>query len=253
MMEVLSALAGTLSALSGSAAALAVAIAMAVYFHGGSRSSRDLLRHGVATVVVLGLLAFVAYDMRHAALDYLGINPSKPAVEFEIRLPRARAMAAIGSETQVELRTDKNQTLARLDQQLSSTADGRSILKGSVALDFRTTDRVVVLNLPGQTQRLFKLRLAANPSSSEQFGRWHLPDQNASSNQTKRGERRAERRVRNPLSYDVMPVMCRRTPEFLSPNHLSTVTFQSKTFSLSAFVAAPPAAAIATDGAMRLT
>jgi hypothetical protein len=34
----------------------------------------------------------------------------------------------------------------------------------------------VVLNLPGQPQRLFKLRLAANPSHSDQFGPWHLAD-----------------------------------------------------------------------------
>jgi hypothetical protein len=31
----------------------------------------------------------VVYDMRHAALAYLGINPTRPAVEFEIRLPKA--------------------------------------------------------------------------------------------------------------------------------------------------------------------
>jgi len=29
------------------------------------------------------------YRFRHAALAYLGINPAKPAVEFEIRLPKA--------------------------------------------------------------------------------------------------------------------------------------------------------------------
>jgi hypothetical protein len=34
----------------------------------------------------------------------------------------------------------------------------------------------VVLNLPGQPQRLFKLRLAASPSHSDQFGPWHLAD-----------------------------------------------------------------------------
>jgi hypothetical protein len=50
------------------------------------------------------------------------------------------------------------------------------VLRGSVALDYRTTDRVVVLNLPGQAQCQFKLRLAASPSHSDQFGPWHLAD-----------------------------------------------------------------------------
>jgi hypothetical protein len=114
--------------------------------------------------------------MRHAALDYLGINLSKPTIEFEIRLPDAAALAVTAGTTQIELHTDKNQTLARLHKGLGSTEDGRTVIRGSVPLDFRTTDRVVVLNLPGQPQRLFKLRLAANPSHSDQFGPWHLAD-----------------------------------------------------------------------------
>jgi hypothetical protein len=38
----------------------------------------------------------------------------------------------------------------------------------------------VVLNLPGQAQYEFKLRLAANPTHSDQFGPWHLVDRIAS-------------------------------------------------------------------------
>jgi high-affinity Fe2+/Pb2+ permease len=78
-----------MSGLSGVAAALAVAIVLTVYFRSGYRSLRDVVTHGLAVLAALGLVAFVAYDMRHAALSVLGINPSKPAVEFEIRLPTA--------------------------------------------------------------------------------------------------------------------------------------------------------------------
>ncbi len=65
-----------------------------------------------ATLAAVGLFAFVAYDMHHAALAYLGLNPSKPAVEFEIRLPRD-ILAAV-TDTQIELHTDRNQTLAQV-------------------------------------------------------------------------------------------------------------------------------------------
>ena len=167
-----------MSGLSGVAAALAVAIILTVYFRSGHRSIGDIVRHGLAAAVVFGLLAFVASDMRHAALAYLGVNPTKPAVEFEIRLPKA-ALSDM-ADTQVELRTDRNQTLAQLQGPLASDDDGRSVLRGSVALAYRTTDRVVVLNLPGQAQCRFKLRLAANPSHSDQFGPWHLADRMAS-------------------------------------------------------------------------
>jgi hypothetical protein len=166
-----------MSGLSGVAAALAVAIVLAVYFRSEYRTVRDVVMHGLATLAVLSLVAFVAYDMRQAAFAYLGINPAKPAVEFEIRLPKA-ALSAI-SDTQVELHTDRNQKLAQMSDTLDSS-DGRSVLRGSVTLDYSTTDRVVILNLPGQAQCEFRLRLAANPTPSNQFGPWHLADRIAS-------------------------------------------------------------------------
>ena len=163
-----------MSALSGVAAALAVAIVLSIYFRSGYRSPRDLVKHGLAATLVLALIAFVVYDMRHAALAYLGINPTKPAVEFEIRLPKA-ALTTV-ADTQVELLTDRNQRLAKVQDALASTQDGRSVLKGTVTLDYRTTARMVVLNLPGQGQCQFRLRLPATPSHSDQFGPWHLAD-----------------------------------------------------------------------------
>jgi hypothetical protein len=189
-----------MSGLSGVATALAVAIMLTVYFRSGYRSVRDIVRHGLAVVLVLGLLAFVAYDMRHAALAYLGINASKPAVEFEIRLPKAAASNA--ADTQVELHTDRNQTLALIQGALAPDGDGRSVLRGSVPLDYRTTDRVVILNLPGQEQCQFKLRLAANPSRSDQFGPWHLADRVAS--RSKGEETRSQQNDAFAIRYRVL-------------------------------------------------
>src|SRR6202171_5469715 len=189
-----------MSGLSGVAAALAVAIMLTVYFRSGHCSISDVVRHGLAAAVVLGLLAFVAYDMRHAALAYLGINPSKPAVEFEIRLPKAAATTVANS--QIELHTDRNQTLARVQAALGSDDDGRSIIRGSVPLEFRTADRVVILNLPGQPQCQFKLRLAASPSRSDQFGPWHLADRVASA--AKGEEPRTEQNDAFAIRYRVL-------------------------------------------------
>ena len=114
-----------MSALAGVAAALAVAIMLSVYFRSGYRSPRDLVKHGLAASAVLVLLAFVVSDMRHAALAYLGLNPAKPAVEFEIRLPKA---ALTTRRTQVELLTDRNQNSPRSERW--PHPDGRSVLRG---------------------------------------------------------------------------------------------------------------------------
>ncbi|MCS3930777.1 hypothetical protein M2175_005808 [Bradyrhizobium elkanii] len=166
-----------MSALAGIAAALAVALAMTVYFRLGYRSWRDVVRHGLATLAALALLAFAAYDLRHAALAYLGLNPSKPAVEFEIRMPRETLTAV--TDSQIELHTDRNQTLALVDG-VRELGDGRSVLRGAVALNHRTADRVLVVNLPGKGTFEFRLRLSAEPHRSEQFGPWHLADRIAS-------------------------------------------------------------------------
>ena len=85
-----------MSGLAGVAAALAVALLLAVYFRSGYRSARDMIRHGLAAAAVLGLLAFAAYDMRHAAQDYLGISPSKPQAGFETERALASALVERG-------------------------------------------------------------------------------------------------------------------------------------------------------------
>ena len=129
-----------MSGLSGVAAALAVAIVLTVYFRSGYRSIRDIVRHGLAAALVLGLFAFVAYDMRHAALAYLGINPAKPAVEFEIRLPKA-ALSDVGRHPDRTAHRPKPEARPAA-RRAGPGDDGRSVLKGSVALDYRTTERV---------------------------------------------------------------------------------------------------------------
>ena len=166
-----------MSALAGVAAALAVALTLTVYFRMAYRTWRDVLRHGLAALAAAALFAFAAYDMRHAALAYLGLNPTKPAVEFEIRMPRETLTTA--SDTQIELHTDRNQTLALVDG-VSDLADSRALLRGAVAINHRTADRVLVVNLPGKGTFEFRLRLPAEPHRSEQFGPWHLADRIAS-------------------------------------------------------------------------
>ncbi|BBO05724.1 MULTISPECIES: hypothetical protein [Bradyrhizobium] len=166
-----------MSALSGIAMALAVALAMTVYFRLSYRTSRDVVRHGLAALAATALFAFAVYDMRHAALAYLGLNPSKPAVEFEIRMPRAMLTAV--TDSQIELHTDRNQTLA-LVEGVRDLSDGRALLRGAVALNHRTADRVLVVNLPGNGIFEFRLRLPAEPHRSVEFGPWHLADRIAS-------------------------------------------------------------------------
>lgn len=65
-----------ISGLAGVASALLVAILISVYLRTGYRSTRDVVIHGLAAVLALGLIAFATYDLRHDALAYLGLNAS---------------------------------------------------------------------------------------------------------------------------------------------------------------------------------
>jgi hypothetical protein len=140
------------------------------------KTLRGLAMRALGILLMTGALATGAYGLRTAVLSHLGMMARAPAVEFEIRLPRSAATADLKRKAQVELLTDQNQTLARIDDGLLATEDGRAVLRGSVPLKFRTADRMVVLSLPGEAQRAFKLRLPANPSPSDEFGPWHMVD-----------------------------------------------------------------------------
>lgn len=142
----------------------------------GGRSLREIAAHSATVAAILGITIAGACGLRTTTLAHLGLNGTPPAMEFEIRIPPAIAATASQQEMQVELRTDQNQIIAHLEDQLLASDDGRAILKGSVPLEFRTRDRVMVLNLPGQAQRLFRLRLPESPSRSTEFGPWHLVD-----------------------------------------------------------------------------
>lgn len=142
----------------------------------GVKTLRGLAARCLGVVLMTGALAAGAYSLRSAALAHLGLIAKAPAVAFEIRLPQAAAISDLKREAQVELLTDLNQTLAQLDDHLAATEDGRAVLRGSVPLKFRTSERMVVLSLPGQAQRAFKLRLPPNPSPSDDFGPWHMVD-----------------------------------------------------------------------------
>lgn len=156
----------------GAAVGLMLGVMLTLWRYGGVRPFGDILRRSTIAVAILGVLAAGAVALHHTLLDHLGMSAKAPAVEFEIRMPHGLARHTSKSEVQVELRTDRNQTVARLRDQWGQLDDGRPVLRGEVPIAFKTTQRLVALNLPGQPTRLFKLRLAASPSHSDTFSPW---------------------------------------------------------------------------------
>ncbi|MFN8643925.1 MAG: hypothetical protein U0802_20565 [Candidatus Binatia bacterium] len=146
----------------------------AVLRRGGGRSARaDLLPRLLG--VLAGLAALVAGGiwLRLATLDtYTDRLP--PQLEFELRVPAALA-GATPAGLAVRLDTDKNAMPADLDAAWRDEGAAR-VIGGRLSLDFKTTARILVVALPGQPPRLFRLRLARDPDATPALGDWRPPD-----------------------------------------------------------------------------
>ena len=159
----------------GAMAGFLLAVGLALRFSGRARSLREGAQSSLVIAAALAVIFAAGSNLRLSAMEHLGLNAGARSIEFEIRLPPVIATGSSKREAQVELLTDVNQTIAQL-RGGDWSDDGRAILKGTVPIEYRTTQRTLVLNMPGQPQRQFKIRLAANPSRSTEFSPWHLVD-----------------------------------------------------------------------------
>jgi hypothetical protein len=162
--------------LIGTMLGLVAGVAAAFRLHGKHKRFWPLAVRTTAVVATLAVVAVGGLRARQAALDYLGINHPLPRLDFQIRLPSEATVPQNRSEIQIALHTDRNQTLATLAPAWLHYDGDRPVLTGQVTLYFRTTQRNLVLSLPGEAQRVFLLRLAGHPSRTETFGVWRPID-----------------------------------------------------------------------------
>jgi hypothetical protein len=159
---------------AGAAIGLIIGVWVALRFFAGHRTFGAIAWRGLIAIVTAGVISYAVITLGNAGFSQLGLNATVPTVDFEIRMP-AEAHARLSSnDVQVELHTDKNQLIAKLDE--IDDAEGRLMLRGSVPLVFRTTRRTIILSLPGEPIRSFRLLLQANPPPTTDFGPWQQVD-----------------------------------------------------------------------------
>ena len=159
----------------GGIAGLILGIWLVLRTHGRYRGFGNLAGRGA--LVAAGILALAAAGVGALYLsdDQLAHNTLSPQARFEIRFP-AGAVLPTGLEgLSIDLNTDKNTKPGTWQQEVNDDG-GRPVIRGAVDLDFRTTDRLVVLRLPHEPDRLFVLNLAGNPSATADFGPWQRVD-----------------------------------------------------------------------------
>jgi len=157
----------------GAGVGLLIFIVLAVRF-GPGRTARWGAGRGILAAVCAGGILYGASEASSAFFESIGINPLAPAFEFEIRLPVGSEVFAARDDIQIELHTDRNQIIATL-RDVARDGD-RPVLYGVAPLKFRTTERRIVMSLPGEPVRVFRIRLPARPVLSATYGPWQQVD-----------------------------------------------------------------------------
>src|SRR5262245_32884564 len=130
---------------------------------------------GVATVMVgIFALAGAAIGVRLLTIDTYS-NEAPPRLEFEIRLPATMPLADRNA-VRVELHTDRNVGDGILFSPWPRADGVHQLLVGSVELAFKTSGRILVVELPDEPTRLFRLPLSRNPASTPALGDWQRAD-----------------------------------------------------------------------------
>jgi hypothetical protein len=103
----------------------------------------------------------------------LNTNGPTPMLEFEIKPPQGHSLDSL-AEVEPELDTDRNVMPGYWNKD-AQTSGARA---GYVEVYYRTSQRLFVLKFPNHEDRIFRLRLPANPMKQKykEWSDWRKPD-----------------------------------------------------------------------------
>jgi hypothetical protein len=126
-------------------------------------------------IVSLGVLAAGVLGLFFLTQDIVNPTGVAPQLVFEIRLP-AGATPPGGEERPIELQTNKNRMTANMDRAATRDDGGRPVIVGLVEMYYRTTQRMLVVNMPDKTDIIFNIKLRRTPKHSAEFSPWQRAD-----------------------------------------------------------------------------
>ena len=131
----------------------------------------------IAVCLSLGLVAVSGFGIWYAGQPHvLNINGPTPLLEFEVKPPVGQSVDNL-ADVQPELDTPRNRMPMPGYWHTDAPKDA-GVRAGYVELYFRTSQRLFVLKFPGDTDRIFRLKLPANPMRSKYraWSDWQNPD-----------------------------------------------------------------------------
>jgi hypothetical protein len=129
----------------------------------------------IAVCCSIAAIGASGFGIWYAAQPHvLNINGPTPLLEFEVKPPDGQAVQSLGN-AETELDTDRN-TMPGYWR--TDPSENPNVRAGYVELYFRTSKRLFVLKFPGNDDRIFHLRLPANPMKPKYraWSNWQNPD-----------------------------------------------------------------------------
>ena len=123
----------------------------------------------------LAVIAVSGFGIWYAGQPHvLNINGPTPQLEFEVKPPAGQSVQSL-ADVQPELDTDRN---AMPGYWHTDAPQDQGVRAGYVELYFRTSQRLFVLKFPGQEDKIFRLKLPANPMRTKYraWSDWQDPD-----------------------------------------------------------------------------
>src|SRR5438034_5365378 len=150
-----------------------VSIVLTLYWRGVRRM---WLFIGLA-VVCVSLTAITAsgFGIWYAAQPHvLNLNGPTPLLEFEVKSPDGQSVQSLAG-VEPELDTDRNVMPGYWH---SDAPENSGVRAGYVEVYYRTSKRLFVLKFSGGEDRIFRLRLPANPMKAKYraWSEWQKPD-----------------------------------------------------------------------------
>jgi len=131
----------------------------------------------IAVCLSLGLIAVSGFGIWYAGQPHvLNINGPTPLLEFEVKPPAGQSVQSL-ADVQPELDTPRNR-MPMPGYWHTDAPQDPGVRGGYVELYFRTSQRLFVLKFPGQEDKIFRLKLPANPMRAKYraWSDWQNPD-----------------------------------------------------------------------------
>jgi hypothetical protein len=129
-------------------------------------------------LVIVTIVALAAAGIGYMYLDRDIVNPNglPPQLAFEIRLAAGATLPASPNDIIIHLDSKKNHVPANLAADKFRRDGDRPVIVGAVEIYYRESQRLLVLRLPNEPDRIFALKLGKDAKHAKEFGAWQRVD-----------------------------------------------------------------------------